>query len=313
MHVFLTGDFQIGKSTLINTVLKDLPANRLGGFRTVSVADIPGAFGSVYIVKAADLFSAGDAGVEELSYTEENRVGIRGNEGPIGFPEVFDIYGVNILSDAGKCNLILMDEIGKMERRSPLFIARVLKLLDGDVPIFGVVRKEGSTPLQEAIRNHPNVRLIEVTPEDRDQLAPELVGYFTERLLSRVDSGGAIVVRSGENGTEVLMIRGKGGWGFPKGHVEDGEDLKQAAVREVLEETGIEIVLDGDFAYKTPSARKDENRTVTYFLGKAVGGTLSPQLNEVKAAEWVLLHEVEGRLQFREDVPVWLAALKEIN
>ncbi|MBE6016824.1 MAG: NUDIX domain-containing protein [Lachnospiraceae bacterium] len=305
MHIFLTGDFQIGKSTLINKVLENLPACRLGGFRTISVADIPGAFGSVYILSAS--------GGAEPSYGDENRVGIRGGSGPAGFPEVFDRRGIEILSGSEKCDLILMDEIGKMERNSPLFIARVLELLDGDVPVFGVLRKEGSTPLQEAIRDHSNVRLIEVTAENRDTLAPELIRYFSELLMSRRDSGGAFVYRHGELGTEILMIRGKGGWGFPKGHVEYGEDLKAAAVREVREETGIDIRLEGEFSYTTPSARKDEKRNVTYFIGKAVGGELSPQISEVRSAEWVRAEDVLDRIHFPEDIPAWLTALNAIG
>ena len=101
--------------------------------------------------------------------------------GPAAFPEVFDRCGVMILADAENCDLILMDEIGKIERKALVFTKRVLELLDGDVPVFGVLRKEGSTPLQEQIRNHPNVQLIEVTEENRDRLATELV-----QMLRRV-------------------------------------------------------------------------------------------------------------------------------
>ena len=188
MHLFLTGEFQIGKSTLINKVLKELPDIRLGGFRTVTRADIPGTSGSVYIIRANEACSAGasGAGGAEPFFGDENRVGIRcGDPGPAAFPEVFDRYGVMTLADAESCDLILMDEIGKMERKALIFTKRVLELLDGDVPVFGVLRKEGSTPLQEQIRKHPNVRLIEVTEENRDRLAPELI-----QMLRRVTGTG---------------------------------------------------------------------------------------------------------------------------
>ena len=208
MHVFLTGDIQVGKTTLINKVLNELPKCRLGGFRTVTKADIPGTAGSVYIVRANASCSAGASrtgGAGERSGDEnhawilrgdenhagilcgdENRVGIRcGNPGPKAFPEVFDSFGVSILADAEDCDLILMDEIGKMERKALIFTGRVLELLDKDVPVFGVLRKEGSTPLQEQIRNHSNVRLIEVTKENRDRLVPELVSIISTSFLSR--------------------------------------------------------------------------------------------------------------------------------
>ncbi len=182
-HVFLTGDFQVGKSTLIRNVLKELPTCRLGGFCTISVMDTPEAFGSVYIVKADAVFAADG---NNISFNEENRVGIRSNKGPIGFPEVFEQYGVNALSDIGTCDLILMDEVGKMERNALTFTNLILEVLEGDVPVLGVLRKEGATPIQEAIRNHPNVQLIEVTVENRDQLLPELVRYYSQWQPSSV-------------------------------------------------------------------------------------------------------------------------------
>ena len=43
------------------------------------------------------------------------------------------------------------------------------------VPILGVVQKKADTPLAAAIRSHPNVRLIEVSEENRDVLLPEIL------------------------------------------------------------------------------------------------------------------------------------------
>lgn len=42
-------------------------------------------------------------------------------------------------------------------------------------PILGVVQKKADTPLVAAIRSHPNVRLIEVSEENRDVLLPEIL------------------------------------------------------------------------------------------------------------------------------------------
>jgi 8-oxo-dGTP pyrophosphatase MutT (NUDIX family) len=58
-------------------------------------------------------------------------------------------------------------------------------------------------------------------------------------------SAGGVVVRMGDAGGELrplfLIIRDSyDNWGFPKGHVEDGERPEAAAVREVTEETGLD-------------------------------------------------------------------------
>ena len=73
------------------------------------------------------------------------------------------------------CDLVLMDEIGRMERHADTYSARIRTLLDGCVPILGVVQKKADTPLAAAIRSHPNVRLIEVSEENRDVLLPEIL------------------------------------------------------------------------------------------------------------------------------------------
>jgi bis(5'-nucleosidyl)-tetraphosphatase len=58
-------------------------------------------------------------------------------------------------------------------------------------------------------------------------------------LKSKVLSAGVVVVRWGENCPLYLVLRAYRNWGFPKGIVESGEDSRQAACREVAEETGI--------------------------------------------------------------------------
>ena len=148
---------------------------RLGGFRTVTVADRADAFSSLYLVPAA---------AEHPVCGDENRVGIRrGNgRGTEGFPEVFDRAGTEVLTDAENCDLILMDEIGKLESESPAFLGHIEALLDGDVPILGVLRKEGETPQQKLVRDHPQVRLIEVTEQNRDALASEIVALLAMSL-----------------------------------------------------------------------------------------------------------------------------------
>ena len=53
-------------------------------------------------------------------------------------------------------------------------------------------------------------------------------------------SAGGVVYRRSDGGPLVLLIRDSyENWGFPKGHIEQGEVPEVAAVREVREETGL--------------------------------------------------------------------------
>ncbi len=61
-----------------------------------------------------------------------------------------------------------------------------------------------------------------------------------KKTAAREVSAGGIVVRPNKGNFEVLMIKDhKGKWTFPKGHVENGENPDQAAIREIGEETGL--------------------------------------------------------------------------
>ena len=146
MHVFLTGPVQIGKSTLIAAALDAIEPERLGGFRTVSAK--PEADGSrpVYLHPAA---------AQDLFCNAHNRVGIRRPAlGIASFPDAFETAGLAALADAEDCDLILMDEIGRMERHADAY---------------------SDTPLAAVVRSHPNVCLLEVSAENRNNLLPEIL------------------------------------------------------------------------------------------------------------------------------------------
>ena len=174
-HIFLTGQIQIGKSTLLRKVLAGLPGVRISGFRTESAECIGGPFGPLYLVPAAQ---------NPPQYGNDNRVADRfGKErGVVGYPEVFDRAGIAALQDAEKADLIVMDEIGFLEADAAGFRARIGDLRDGDTPILGVVRQQGETAQQRMIRMHPKVRVIEVTKENRDSLYPEILAFFMSKL-----------------------------------------------------------------------------------------------------------------------------------
>lgn len=166
-HIFLTGEVQCGKTTLIRRALAELNIKKPGGFRSISVLSIiPEAYAEVYIIPAAE---------QRPPLTRDNLIGIRWKKHAFNaFPQSFDNYGVKLLEAATDAPLMLMDELGMMENRAPRFAAAVLKALDGPIPVLGVV-KPMSTPLLDAVRAHPAVETILVNAENRDSLVPVVV------------------------------------------------------------------------------------------------------------------------------------------
>ena len=59
-------------------------------------------------------------------------------------------------------------------------------------------------------------------------------------------SAGGVVYRRGPRGIEVVLCgrTEDGVWGLPKGTPSPGESLEQAAVREVTEETGLQVAIE---------------------------------------------------------------------
>jgi bis(5'-nucleosidyl)-tetraphosphatase len=87
-------------------------------------------------------------------------------------------------------------------------------------------------------------------------------------------SAGAVVIEDGQ----CLLIRRGSEWAFPKGHLEREETAEDAARREVLEETGIEVELEsplGPTRYEFKSHNGTRNRKqVDWFLARKVHGEI---------------------------------------
>lgn len=106
---------------------------------------------------------------------------------------------------------------------------------------------------------------------------------------------------------EILLVKHQDGanWGFPKGHAERGETLKQVALRETLEETGYEVELIRrlpDIAYTKEST--GESIRTGMFLAKPVQASRIPE----KELKWVPLSQISQFLY-----PNLIAYLKDIQ
>ncbi len=88
-------------------------------------------------------------------------------------------------------------------------------------------------------------------------------------------SAGAVVFRDTRGKREFLLMKSRAGdWEFPKGTVEAGEELQQAAIREIVEETGIEdfYLVDGfrdDYDYVFEAGGNRIYKTVHLFIAKS--------------------------------------------
>ncbi len=129
-------------------------------------------------------------------------------------------------------------------------------------------------------------------------------------------SCGALVLRRDpEDGVlYILMIRHKKGGhrSFPKGHMERGETEYMTAVREVYEETGVQIRITEKFR-RTVRYRPmpGVSKEVVYFLTETDRVEIRPQEGEIAQVEWVPVEKAESFLTHENDRTVFRAAMEE--
>ena len=129
-------------------------------------------------------------------------------------------------------------------------------------------------------------------------------------------SCGAIVYRKHHGNLEILLIKhvNSGHWSFPKGHVEEGETEIETALREIKEETGIDVIIDPTFR-ETVSyfPRKDTQKVVVYFIGKAKGYEYTKQEEEIADIRWVDVGHANTVLTYENDKTIVNKARKAIK
>lgn len=128
-----------------------------------------------------------------------------------------------------------------------------------------------------------------------------------ELTAARIElSAGGVVFRRSSLGTiEVLLIQDSyGNWGFPKGHIEEGESRQEAALRECREETGLsELEVVGEVAtsdWYFRAAGDLVHKYCDYFAMVAdPNATARPQTAEgIQRCVWLSLAEAEDKVTY---------------
>ena len=124
-------------------------------------------------------------------------------------------------------------------------------------------------------------------------------------------AAGGIVWRDASRGREIALIhRPKyDDWTLPKGKLDDGESWQDCALREVEEETGLDVKL-GDFAGGCTYLTKRAPKIVLFWHMKVDGKTEFAGANEeVDALEWLSLEDARRRLTHRRERRVLMDAV----
>jgi len=120
-------------------------------------------------------------------------------------------------------------------------------------------------------------------------------------------AGGVLWRGNGAGAVEIAVVHRPryDDWTLPKGKFKVGESPVQAAVREVLEETGVEIRLDRPLARQVYLVSGGRAKTVHYWVGRVVGDpdvSGYPANDEIDQVAWFGFDKARAMLTYADDV-----------
>jgi nucleoside-triphosphatase len=175
--VLLTGRPGCGKTTLIKRVVNNLP-QRAGGFYTEEIRDsesVRERSGGTRAGFKIVTLDGEEAVFAHVDFKTPDRVGKYGLD-----LSALERIGVGAIRQAIQArHLVVIDEIGPMEIRSPIFREAVNEALESKVPLLGTIFAR-PLPFTDAVKSRPDVTLIEVRPDNRERLVSELSDRIRE-------------------------------------------------------------------------------------------------------------------------------------
>jgi 8-oxo-dGTP diphosphatase len=120
---------------------------------------------------------------------------------------------------------------------------------------------------------------------------------------AEVLAAGCVVWRRTDDGDlEVLLVHRPryDDWSFPKGKCDPGEGFEETAVREVREETGLEVALGPELPEVRYRDHKGRSKLVRYWAAHVGDGTFEPN-DEVDQVRWASVAEARAELTYHHD------------
>ncbi len=213
--------------------------------------------------------------------------------------------------------LHVMVEVEKMINKKGVYTGKIISKAMENKPILIVSKKK----LQRTFKG--NVIALTKNNEDDDKriiIAPCGEMLYEPDLLNRLvfvdglkidkitclyeKSCGAIVFYRSKPLTKVLLVKNRNSryWSFPKGHIEKGENEFQTALREVKEETGLDVKLYGNCRQVSDynPFGKIEKRAV-FFLAETKTDNVVIQKEEIDCYTWATFQQAEKLCSYEDD------------
>ena len=130
--------------------------------------------------------------------------------------------------------------------------------------------------------------------------------------MKKEKSCGCIIIHD----EKVLLVyeKNRNFWGFPKGHMEEGENEVETALREVKEEVGLDVQINTNMRYILNYKIRDEiDKTVVLYMATPKNEKIKKQESEIEKIKWCDYKEALNVLTFDEWKEVFKRAINEIE
>ena len=133
--------------------------------------------------------------------------------------------------------------------------------------------------------------------------------------MKKEKSCGAVIYKYENNKLYILLVKhNKGHWGSPKGHIEDFETEEETALREIKEETNLDVILDNKFRHViTYSPSEDTIKDVVYFIATPKTNEVKPQEAEIAEIKWYELSEALKIVSYENDRKILISAIEYLS
>ena len=133
--------------------------------------------------------------------------------------------------------------------------------------------------------------------------------------MRKEKSCGAVIYKYIDNELFILLLKHNlGHWSFAKGHVEDGETEQETAIREIKEETNLDVTINSDFRYViTYSPYEGAIKDVVYFLATTNSDNIKAQQSEISEIKWFKYEDAISMITYEDDRKVLMKAIEYLN
>jgi nucleoside-triphosphatase len=174
----ITGMPRVGKTNTLIKIIEKIEASgyKIGGMVTEPIIEDKkrvGFYVKDWMTKEKEVFA-------HITLDLKDKIGKYGVD--IDILERVGVPAIERAIEDEDVNIIIIDEIGKMEMLSERFCDIVIEALDSDKPILVTLHKKSRSPLLQDVRRRDDIRILEVTPVNRNLLPYKIEKIMAEKL-----------------------------------------------------------------------------------------------------------------------------------